>query len=372
VIYLDFNRTTPLAPSALDAMQPFWVTHFLLPNQEHPHAQAISEALERAREGVAMIAGCDPFEIVFTGGATEANNLAILGGLKRKPSGHVLVSALEHESVLAAVESIRGSDWEIEVVPCTADGIVDPEAVHTRLRRDTRMVCIVGASPSLGTIQPVREIADICHNQGIHVHCDASQMFGKLPVYVSQLRADTVAMSGHKFYGPKGTGALFVRRGLQLAPILHGESREMGLRPGAENVPGYVGLGTVASLASRCAADVATNLATLRDRLITGLRQVLDPEPILLCEHACRLANTLTVEMPVDAKRLQRTARELVLTTAQCDSPPDELTRALRAIGRNDAQIGRTLRISLGWTTSRETVDRAVELLAEAWDSVRV
>ncbi len=263
VIYLDFNRTTPMAPSVLEAMQPYWCTHFMLPGQEHPHAQAVAEALEHAREGLALLAGCESFEIVFTSGGTEANNLAILGTLSRKDPGHLLVTSLEHDSVLGAVASLATKGWEIETVSCGNDGIVDPDYFGSRIQPQTQLACVQLANPILGTIQPVREIADICHNRGVSLHCDATQAFGKVPVDVSQLRADTVAISGHKFYGPKGSGAIYVRRGLHLSPISYGEPREMGLRPGAENIPACIGLGAAATLAAKCSADAAKTLSEL-------------------------------------------------------------------------------------------------------------
>jgi cysteine desulfurase len=222
----------------------------------------------------------------------------------------------------------------------------------------------------LGTVQSIREIADICHNRGVSVHCDAVQAFGKMPVNVCELRADTVAISGHKFYGPKGSGAIYVRRGLHLSPITYGEPREMGLRPGAENVPACIGLGAAASLAAKCAAGASDTLSDLRDRLMKGLLSTVSPEPVFLCEDSPRLPNTVAIEMPGNAKWIQRSARKLAMSTARSDSPPDEMTRALSAIGRTDSQIGRTLGISLGWTTSHDQVDRTVELLADAWDSV--
>ena len=370
VIYLDYNRTTPLAPSVFEAMRPYWSTHFMLPGQEHPHAQAVGEALENAREGLAMLVGCEPFELVFTGGGTESNNLAILGTLGRKEPGHVLVSALEHDSVQGAAASLAMSGWEIETVPSGENGVVDPEYLGSRIRDQTRLACIQLANPVLGTLQPVREIADICHNRGVSVHCDAAQAFGKLPVNVCQLRADTVAISGHKFYGPKGSGAIYVRRGLHLAPISFGEPREMGLRPGAENVPACIGLGAAASLAAKCSADASETLSELRNRLTKGLLGTVSPAPIFLCEDSPRLPNTVAIEMPGNAKWIQRSARKLAMATARSDSPPDEMTRTLSAIGRSKSQIGRTLGISLGWTTSHDQIDRAVELLADAWDGV--
>ncbi|MEM0925775.1 MAG: aminotransferase class V-fold PLP-dependent enzyme, partial [Planctomycetota bacterium] len=261
LLYLDYNRTTPLAPSVLEAMQPYWATHYLLPGQEHAHAFAVSEALERARESIAEMAGCESFEIVFTSGGTEANNLAILGLLGTVEPGHVLVSQLEHESVLGPLRGLRDPRWEIETIPCESDGTVEPLTVEAMLREDTRLVCLQGANAIVGTIQEVREVADRCHNRGICLHCDATQMFGKIPVDLRQLRADTVAISGHKFYGPKGAGAIYVRRGLKLDPITFGEPREMGLRPGAENIPGCIGLGAAAELAHRYCSQANDQLA---------------------------------------------------------------------------------------------------------------
>ena len=370
MIYLDYNRTTPLAPSILEAMQPFWATHFMLPCQEHPHAQAVSEALEHAREGVALLLGCEPFEVVFTGSGTEANNLAILGLAAQHEPGHMLVSALEHDSVMWAAGSLAAQGWDIETVGCGPDGLLDENAIADRIRPTTKLACLQLANSILGTIQPVREVADLCHSRGVAVHCDVTQAVGKMPVDVGSLRVDMASISGHKLYGPKGSGAIFIRRGLHLAPITFGESREMGLRPGSENVPACVGLGAAASLSSRCCSDAANTLNELRDRLVAGLQSVLPVGMVVLCEDSPRLPNTIAVEMPVDAKRIQQSARQLVLATAQSDTPPDEMTRALRAIGRTNSQIGRTVRLSLGWTTSREQIDRAVDMLAEATDGL--
>jgi cysteine desulfurase len=365
-IYLDFNRTTPLAPSVLEAMQGYWTQHFLLPGQEHPQARAVAESLEYARESIATLMGCEAFEIVFTGSGTESNNLAVLGAAGRFREGHMIVSALEHESICNTALALRKLGWRVETVPLGPDGVVDPQRVQDLLCADTQLVCIQAANPIVGTIQPVREIADLCHSQGIAVHCDATQSFGKMPLAISDLHADSVSLSGHKFYGPKGTGALYVRRGYPLTPILYGECREMGLRPGAENVPGWIGLGAAAMLASRCSEEASVAMASLRDHLATSLRSLIHQDLMVLCESSPRLSNTLTIELPVEAKQVQRVARELIFATAMSATPADEMTRCLSAIGRNELQIGRTIRLSIGWTTSREQIDRTVEVFAEA------
>ncbi|MGI9239558.1 MAG: cysteine desulfurase family protein [Verrucomicrobiales bacterium] len=369
LIYLDYNRTTPLAPSVLEAMQPFWSTHFMLPGQEHPHAQAVGESLEAAREGVSFLVGCEPFEIVFTSGGTESNNLGILGSFGCGPPGHALVSDLEHQSVIDAVAKLTLAGWKVGSLPCAANGQIDPQEVSSRLQDDTKLVCVQLANPILGTIQPVREIADACHKRGAMLHCDATQAFGKIPVDAAQLGADTISISGHKFYGPKGSGALFIRRGLALSPITYGEPREMGLRPGAENIPACVGIGAAASLASRGISDAESNLGELRERLTKGLEQTISPAPKFLCSQAPRLPNTFAIELPTSARQVQRAARHIAVSTAQSNTPPDEMTRALRAIGCSDSQIGRTLAISVGWTTTRDQIDRAIELLADACDT---
>ncbi|TWT97394.1 cysteine desulfurase family protein [Neorhodopirellula pilleata] len=385
LIYLDFNRTTPVAPSVIDAMQAFWTTHFMLPSQSHVHASAVNEAIENAREGVSLLLGCDPFEVVFTSGGTEANNLGILGAAmicraggdstdlvpaypcnRDEPAPHALVAEIESEAVLASAIQLRLLGWEIETVPCNSFGILSTHEFQSRFRETTRLVCLQLANPVLGTIQPIRELADLCHNRGIRVHCDATAAVGRIPIDVNQLRVDTLSLTAHKIYGPKGVGALFVRRGLDLHPISFGESREMGLRAGSENVPGIVGLGAAASLTARCVDEAQSTLSELSDRLIDGLRSTLDGRVTVLSEHCDRLPNTIAIEMGCEARRLQKAARHIVVASAQSNHPPDEMTRILRAIGRTDKQIGRTLRFSVGWTTSREQIDKAVDLLAEA------
>lgn len=363
----------------------------MLPSQSHVHASAVSEAIEHAREGVSLLLGCDPFEVVFTSGGTEANNLGVLGAAMICRAGgstedlipafpcnrdetppHALFAETEDESVLAAAKQLRQLGWKTETVPCNELGVFSVSAFESRFRDSTRLACLQLANPVLGTIQPVRELADRCHNRGIRVHCDGTAAVGRIPVDVNQLRVDTLSLTAHKIYGPKGVGALFVRRGLDLHPITFGESREMGLRSGSENVPGIIGLGAAASLTARCVDEAQATLSELCERLIDGLRATLDGRITVLSEHCERVPNTIAIEMGCEARRLQKAARHVVVASAQSNSPPCEVTRVLRAIGRTEKQIGRTVRFSVGWTTSREQIDKTVDLLAEASECLSI
>jgi cysteine desulfurase len=371
IIYLDFNRTTPTAPSVQEAMQPYWGHHFYLPSQQHPLARAIGESLEQARESVSFLVGCDAFEVVFTGSGTEANNLAILGATQDESPGHILVSSVEHESVILAAESLVGRGWEVEQVPCDSLGQIDPESVAERLREDTALACVQLANPVMGTVQAIRQIADVCHKRGVRLHCDATQAFGKIAVDAVTLGVDTMSISGHKFYGPRGSGALYLRGGLKLSPVSYGESREMGLRPGPENIPAWVGMGVAASLVSRCIDEVEATFQELQERFVNGINYSLSEAVVLGGESVLGLPNTICLELPVLASEVQEIARELVVRSPEAGLPPCEMTRVLTAVGRSPGQVARTLQISLGWTTSREQIDRAVEVLAAACDSAR-
>lgn len=357
-----------MAPSVREAMEAYWTEHFMLPGQTHPGASAVAEAIEQAREQVAKMVGCEGFEIVFTSGGTEANNLAVLGLAKRYGGGHIVVSALEHESVWQAVESLSPRTWRIDVAAVDSQGRVDPKTLESLLREETRIVCVQLASPVLGVRQPIREIADLCHSHGVPLHCDATQAFGKIPVDIRALRADTLAISAHKMYGPKGCGALYVRRGFSLAPVLYGESREMGLRPGSENVPAWVGFGAAAKLVDRCVADAMGRMHELRDRLQDRLLSQITPTPRVLCQRADSLPNTLVMELEREICRIARRARGVVFSMPRSLLPADEGTRSLRALGIGEAELRRCCSFSLGWTTSQEEIDTAADLFAEAYD----
>lgn len=382
MIYLDYNRTTPVCHAAIEAMKPFWATHFLLPSQEHPRAEAVAEAVEAAREQVAALMGAEPFEVVLTGGGTEANNLGILGHRSVDPAaaaGHAVRSAIENDSVQAVFDELRRRGWDVETVGVDADGRVDPVEFADAIRPETRIASVQLANPTLGTIQDIQSMAAACRQRDVPFHCDATAAAGRWPIDVGRLGVDTLSVSSHKFFGPKGAGALFVRRGLELRPTLFGSNREMGVRPGSENVPAVIGMGAAASLATACATDANGQMASMRDRLTQSLTSAAKPGSgvetrrrggRILGTHHQRLPNTACVELPVDAFRVMKAAGGLVAARGQSSSPPDEITRTLRAVGCESRVIDRCLRISVGWTTTSDEILRAAEVFSDAIESV--
>ncbi len=224
-IYLDYNATTPIAPSVLEAMNPFLSGHYGNPSSAHSLGRAAKEAIEDARVKVANLLGCDLEEVIFTSGGTESNNLAIKGVMmrrQREQGGHMVISAVEHPAVSAPAKFLESLGVEVTVVGCDRNGFVQPADVEAALQPNTRLVSIMHANNEVGTIQPIRKIAEICHDRNILVHTDASQTVGKISTFVDELDVDLLAVAGHKFYGPKGVGALFVRDGISLEPVLHG------------------------------------------------------------------------------------------------------------------------------------------------------
>ena len=244
-IYLDYNATTPIAPSVVDAMTPFLTDHFGNPSSSHALGRAAAEAIEDARAQVAGLLGCSHDEVVFTSGGTESNNMAIKGAMFRGVvgSGHLIISAIEHPAVVEPAKFLERIGFDLTVVPCDSNGVVQPETVAAAIRPDTRLVSIMHANNEIGTVQPIAQIAAICHKNGILVHTDASQAVGKIPTYVDHMDVDMLTIAGHKLYAPKGIGALYVRDGLDLEPAMHGAGHENGMRPGTENTAFIVGLG---------------------------------------------------------------------------------------------------------------------------------
>ncbi len=375
-VYLDYNSTTPLAPLVQESMLPFLGEHFGVPSATNSLGQAALEAVEDSRARVAKLLGANRNEIVFTSGGTESNNLALWGvALARAPgaSGHIVISALEHSSVFAPARFLESLGYGLTVVACDRQGIVDPRGVESAIRDDTVLVSVMHANDEIGTIQPIKQIADICHARSVLLHVDAVQTVGKIDAHVSALGADLLSLSGHKMYAPKGVGGLFVRRGIDLEPLIHGAGHEGGLRSGTQNVANIVALGHACSLAEKEMPEAGRRMAALRDRMAEHLSEAVEMLSINAAETPC-LPNTLSVNFPeANARRLLKRLPELCASTgAAGNNEPENLSPTLAAIGLPPAVAAGTIRLSLGWYTTEEDIDRAANLLLTAWDGVRL
>ena len=375
-IYLDYNATTPIAPSVRDALLPFLSEHFGNPSSSHALGRACHEAIEDARAETAAALDADSDEIFFTSGGTESNNLALKGILMRDPAeagGHLVISAIEHPAILQPAEFLQRQGYEVSIVGCDAQGTVAPDAITAALRPNTRLVSVMHANNEIGSVQPIREIAQLCHEREILVHTDAAQSMGKLSVLVSELEVDLLSIAGHKLYAPKGVGALFVKRGVALEPALHGAGHEGGVRPGTENVPYIVGLGRAMTLATQELASRQERVSDLRDQLEAQLGNVLGDQMSINGGGAQRLPNTSSVNFPsVSGIELLKRIPELCASTgAACHSGVTALSTTLEGIGLDPQTAQGTIRLSLGWNSTQDEVDRAASLLLGAWENLQ-
>ncbi|NMG32622.1 cysteine desulfurase family protein [Aromatoleum evansii] len=370
-IYLDYNATTPVAPEVADAMLPFLRERFGNPSSSHPYGRLAARAVGEARDEVAALIGARSGEIVFTGCATEANNLALLGvaralGHSRR---HLVVSAVEHPAVMAPARWLEANGWSLTVVPVDGHGRVSPDDVARALRPDTALVSVMHANNEVGTIQPVAEIAAVTRSRGILLHTDAAQSAGKVEVNVDRLGADLLTLAGHKFYATKGVGALYVRTGTPIRPVLFGADQEHGLRPGTENVPAIVGLGAAARLARERLPDAGGRLRGLRDRLHEALARSV-PGLVLNGHPDERLPNTLHLSFPgVTGRALLEAAAEVVAASvgSACHAEHDAVSGVLAAMSVDVACARGAVRLSVGMMTTGDEVDRAAAGLIAAW-----
>ena len=373
-VYLDHHATTPLDPRVLESMLPYFTEGFGNPHSaQHAYGWAAEAAIEQARVQVAALIGALPEEIVFSSGATESNNLAIRGvAAHAGPRRHVVTCATEHPSVLETCRALRRDGFEVTELPVQRDGLIDLDEFREALRPDTALVSIMAANHEIGVLQPIAEIAEVCQKRGILLHTDAAQAAGQIALDVAALGIDLLSLSAHKLYGPKGIGALYVRRGVRIAPLLAGGGQERGLRPGTLPTPLCVGFGAACALARQELADDATRLRDLRERLYQGLHQAIEdiqlngaPEP--------RLPGNLNLCLPgIDAEDLLAELPELALSTgAACASASQEPSPVLRALGLSDEAIQGSIRIGLGRATSACEIGFAIERLAAAAHRLR-
>jgi cysteine desulfurase len=375
-IYLDYNATTPCAREVLDAMLPFF--HKNCANASSPHAMGkeVARAVANARVQVATAIGSLPEEVYFTSGATESNNMVLLGLVNRSHAGRrIVLSAIEHKSVLEPCGWLSEQGFDVVEIPVTRDGVADVEAAAQLVNDNTLLVSVQGANNEIGTLQPVRAIADIAHARKALVHCDASQMLGKVPVSVDEMRVDFASFSGHKVYGPKGIGVLYVRRGIArsaIQPLLRGGGQESQLRPGTLNVPGIVGFGEACRVALQSLGGEMSRLQRLRDLFEEHLLARV-PDAFVIGTGAERLPGTSSIcfpAAPADAL-IARMPRVCVSTGSACTAGAISPSHVLLACGYSRDIARCVIRTSLGRYTVEGEIDYAVNVLAKAVDLIR-
>jgi cysteine desulfurase len=372
-VYLDNHATTRPDPRVVEAMLPYFTTLYgNAASLSHRYGWDAAAAVDRAREQVAEALGADPREIVFTSGATEANNLALKGAvahLKRR-GNHLVTAATEHKAVLDPLRRLAREGWELTVVACDPHGRVSPEAVAAALTDRTVLVSVMAANNEVGTLNPIAAIGRLCHDRGILFHTDATQAVGKVPLAVQEAGIDLLSLSAHKIYGPKGVGALYVRRRdpqVRLAPLFDGGGHERGVRSGTVPVPLVVGLGAAAALAAQEREVEAPRLRALRDRLHAGLAARL-PGVRLNGHPEERLPGNLNLSFDgVDGEALMMSLRDVAVSSgAACTSAQPEPSHVLRAMGVPEDLARASLRFGLGRFTTVEEIDFATAAVADA------
>lgn len=374
-VYLDYNATTPCDPRVLEAMLPFFTEVYGNPaNGLHKQGRLAAKHVEAARESVAHLIGVHGGEIVFTAGATESNNLAILGiarGAGNNRRKRIVTSAVEHKSVLSVCEKLEGEGFEVIILPVDDRGRVQLSSVEQAVDDETLLVSIQAANNEVGTIQPVREIVEIAHQRGALVHCDAAQAVGKIAVHADDWGVDLASVSAHKLYGPKGIGALYVHGGpksVLIEPILVGGGHERGLRPGTLNVPAIIGFGEASRICSLQIAEEPARLASLRDYFERKLQDGV-PGIRINGDTTHRLPNTSSVTFPnVDADALLLSAPSVMLGTgAACTSGAIAPSHVLEAMGLSREDAFRTVRVSVGRFTDTEQIESATKAICGAY-----
>lgn len=376
-IYLDHNATTPLSIGVLDQMTQALARDWGNPSSVHHFGQQAKAAVDVARAAVAQLIGAEPTEVVFTSGGTESDNLAIRGVAEAlAPSGrrHLIASSIEHEAVLNTVKVLARRGWDVTLLPVDQTGIVDPEVLREALTDQTALVSVMHANNEIGTVQPVAHLARLAHERGALFHTDAVQSAAKLPVDVRALGVDLLSISGHKFYGPKGVGAIWIRRALRLVPQMIGGKHERSRRAGTENVPGIIGMGAAAGEAIVSMAEESARLAALRDHLEQAILAAV-PGTLVNGAREPRVPNTTNISFDrIEAESLL-IALDLegfaVSTGSACSSGTLEPSHVLKAMGLPVHRTQNSIRFSLGKANSDADVARLVAVLPSVVDKLR-
>lgn len=373
-VYLDYSATTPVDERVVEAMQPYWRTTFGNASSVHSFGREARLALEEARERIAAFVGARPDELLFTSGGTESDNHAVLGAaLAGAAQGrkHILVSAIEHHAVLEPAESLRSLGFDVELIPVGSDGIVQPDELRRMIRGSTALVSVMHANNEIGTVQPVATLAAIAHEHGALFHSDAVQTLGKLHVDVRELDVDLMSLSAHKIYGPKGIGALYVRKGVRIEPFMRGGKQESNRRAGTENVPGAIGFARAVELCTDFEQE-ASRLLSLKNLLrelvlATSDAWIVNGEGSPSLPHILNVSLDSTVS-PVDGDALimGMDLRGVAVTSGSaCTSGSLQPSHVLLAMGRSEQTARATIRFSLGRWTTRDDIEYAAEAVSQ-------
>jgi cysteine desulfurase len=384
-VYFDYNATTPVEPEVLDAMLPYFSGEFGNAASIHTPGQRARGAVETAREQVAALIGARAQEIVFTSGGTESDNHAVFGVVVQAflpvptsknpdPSPHIITTAIEHEAVLNACQALEKSGVRVTFLAANREGQIDLDELRQAVRPETVLITVMHANNELGTVQPLEEVGRIAKERDIYFHTDAVQSAGKVPIDVNKLGADLLSLSGHKFYAPKGVGALYVRGGTRLRQLLYGGHHQRGFRPGTENVAGIVGLGKAAEIARRSNVGDAERVSALRDKLERGLLTHV-PHARVNGSAAPRTPNTTNLVFPGiegEALLIALDLKGLACSTgAACSSGAVEPSHVLTAIGLPPEEARASLRFSLGRHTTEEEIEFALQVVPAAVAQLR-
>ncbi len=366
LIYLDHNATTAIDPAAVEVMIGYLMEEFGNPSSEYALGKRARQGVEKARQEVASLLGCKSGEVIFTSGGSESNNTALKGLIDfRHPSkGHIITSAVEHPAILNPLLYLMELGVRVTILPVDHQGMVDPEALKGAIRHDTTLISIMMANNETGTLNPMNEISKIARGHGIPLHTDAAQAVGKIPVNVRELGVDLLSLAGHKLYGPKGIGVLFIREGLDITPLIHGAGQEMGKRAGTENVILAAGLGAACRVAETRIEEDVRRITDLRDRLQELLFEGIDDLVMNGHPHE-RLPNTLNISVPgLDGARILDGLPGLAASTgAACHDRSVRLSHVLSAMSVSPEVGMGTLRLSLGRGNSPGQVEEAARLI---------
>jgi len=376
LIYFDHAATTPTRPEVLEAMLPYYLEKWGNPSSLHSSGREAAEGVARAREQVAALLGALPEEIIFCGGGTEADNQALVGisVAHEKKGNHIITSAIEHHAVLHTAQFLEKRGLQVTYLPVDFTGLVDPDDMRKAITDKTILVSIMHANNEIGTLQPIAEIGAICRKRGVVFHTDAVQTVGHVPINVREMNVDLLSLSAHKLYGPKGVGALFVRKGVRISPLLHGGGHERGRRSGTENVPGIVGLGEAARLAAGDMEWEMNHNSGLRDRLIAGVLERI-PACILTGHPVRRLPNSASfcVRYVEGESMLLNLDFEGIAASSgsACTSGSLEASHVLLAIGLPHDVAHGSLRLTVGRGNTKEEVDRFLEVFPPIVEKLR-